>query len=284
MDNELKRLKKTAVQIRRDIIEATSHGKGGGIHVGPALSSVDLVTALYFKIMTVNPENPEWMQRDRFILSKGHAYAVWYSALAEKGFFPREELLTMRAINSRLQGHPNMNTVPGVDMSTGSLGQGISTAVGMAKGAKYLGKDVNVYCLLGDGEIAEGQVWEASLFAAHYKLDNFCAIVDVNGLQIDGRTADVMNTAPLSDKFAAFGYDVTEIDGHDFTQLEAAFAKFHANAGTGKPTMILLATTKGKGVSYMEGQCGWHGKAPDDALFAQAKQELEATLRQLEGK
>ena len=177
-----------------------------------------------------------------------------------------------------------MNTVPGIDMSTGSLGQGISTAVGMAKGAKYLGKDVNVYCLLGDGEIAEGQVWEASLFAAHYKLDNFCAIVDVNGLQIDGRTADVMNTAPLSDKFAAFGYDVTEIDGHDFTQLEAAFAKFHANAGTGKPTMILMHTTKGKGVSYMEDQAGWHGKAPNDDEYAQGIQELDTLRAELEAK
>ncbi len=177
-----------------------------------------------------------------------------------------------------------MNTVPGIDMSTGSLGQGISTAVGMAKGAKYLGKDVNVYCLLGDGEIAEGQVWEASLFAAHYKLDNFCAIVDVNGLQIDGRTADVMNTEPLADKFAAFGYDVTEIDGHDFTQLEAAFAKFHANAGTGKPTMILMHTTKGKGVSYMEDQAGWHGKAPNDDEYAQGIQELDALRAELEAK
>lgn len=279
---ERKQLEITACKVRMGVIEGVYNAKSG--HPGGSLSASDLFTYLYFKEMNVNPEDPHMDSRDRFVLSKGHTAPGLYATLALKGFFPVEELKTLRHIGSRLQGHPNMNTVPGIDMSTGSLGQGISTAVGMAKGAKYLGKDVNVYCLLGDGEIAEGQVWEASLFAAHYKLDNFCAIVDVNGLQIDGRTADVMNTAPLSDKFAAFGYDVTEIDGHDFTQLEAAFAKFHANAGTGKPTMILMHTTKGKGVSYMEDQAGWHGKAPNDDEYAQGIQELDALRAELEAK
>lgn len=280
--NEKKQLMAAACKVRMGAIKGVHAAKAG--HPGGSLSAADLFTYLYFKELNIDPADPKWEDRDRFVLSKGHTAPGLYAALALRGFFPEEELLTLRQIGSRLQGHPNMNTVPGVDMSTGSLGQGISTAVGMAKGAKYLGKDVNVYCLLGDGEIAEGQVWEASLFAAHYKLDNFCAIVDVNGLQIDGRTADVMNTAPLSDKFAAFGYDVTEIDGHDFTQLEAAFAKFHANAGTGKPTMILMHTTKGKGVSYMEDQAGWHGKAPNDDEYAQGIQELDALRAELEAK
>ena len=272
MDNELKRLKKTAVQIRRDIIEATSHGKGGGIHVGPALSSVDLVTALYFKIMTVNPENPEWMQRDRFILSKGHAYAVWYSALAEKGFFPREELLTMRAINSRLQGHPNMNTVPGVDMSTGSLGQGISAAAGMALAAKYQGRSCRVYTLLGDGECQEGQIWESFMAAAHYKLDNLTIIIDNNGLQIDGTNDEVMSLGDLPAKLRAFGLDVHEIDGHDLDTIEAALS---APAVPGVPKCILAHTVKGKGVTFMENQVGWHGKAPNQEQRQQALKELE---------
>ena len=268
--------------LRRDCVDIIVAGGGG--HIGGDMSMMDVLSYLYFDEMNISPENMADPNRDRFVLSKGHTAPGLYGALALRGYFPVEDLTTLRHIDSYLQGHPNMNTVPGIDMSTGSLGQGISTAVGMAKGAKYLGKDVNVYCLLGDGEIAEGQVWEASLFAAHYKLDNFCAIVDVNGLQIDGRTADVMNTAPLSDKFAAFGYDVTEIDGHDFTQLEAAFAKFHANAGTGKPTMILMHTTKGKGVSYMEDQAGWHGKAPNDDEYAQGIQELDALRAELEAK
>lgn len=279
---ERKELQITACKVRMGVIEGVFNAKSG--HPGGSLSAADLFTYLYFKELNVDPKDPRKDDRDRFVLSKGHTAPGLYSALALRGFFPVEDLKTLRHIGSYLQGHPNMNTVPGIDMSTGSLGQGISTAVGMAKGAKYLGKDVNVYCLLGDGEIAEGQVWEASLFAAHYKLDNFCAIVDVNGLQIDGRTADVMNTEPLADKFAAFGYDVTEIDGHDFTQLEAAFAKFHANAGTGKPTMILMHTTKGKGVSYMEDQAGWHGKAPNDDEYAQGIQELDALRAELEAK
>ena len=193
-----------------------------------------------------------------------------------------EDLTTLRHIDSYLQGHPNMNTVPGIDMSTGSLGQGISTAVGMAKGAKHLGKDVNVYCLLGDGEIVEGQVWEACLFAHHYKLDNLCAIVDLNGLQIDGPTEEVMSTDPVDEKFAAFGFDVVSIDGHDFDQIADAFAHFHTNAGSGKPTVILMCTVKGKGVSYMENQAGWHGKAPNDEEYAQGMRELDALRAELE--
>ena len=281
-NQELRQLQLTACDVRKCVLTATHSAKSG--HPGGSLSAADLFTYLYFHELRIDPKNPKWADRDRFVLSKGHTAPGLYGALALRGYFPVEDLTTLRHIDSYLQGHPNMNTVPGIDMSTGSLGQGISTAVGMAKGAKYLGNDVNVYCLLGDGEIAEGQVWEASLFAAHYKLDNICAIVDVNGLQIDGRTADVMNTAPLSDKFAAFGYDVTEIDGHDFTQLEAAFAKFHANAGSGKPTMILMHTTKGKGVSYMEDQAGWHGKAPNDDEYAQGIQELDALRAELEAK
>ena len=193
-----------------------------------------------------------------------------------------QELPRLRHIDSFLQGHPNMNTVPGVDMSTGSLGQGLSAAAGMAKGAKYLGKDLNVYALLGDGELAEGQIWEAAMFAAHYKLDNLCIIADINGLQIDGRTCDVMNTEPVDAKFAAFGCDVVKADGHDFDRLEAAFAKFHANHGSGKPTCILMKTTKGKGVSYMEDNAGWHGKAPNDEEYAKGMAELAEARKALE--
>ena len=193
-----------------------------------------------------------------------------------------EDLPTLRHIDSYLQGHPNMNTVPGVDMSTGSLGQGLSAAAGMAKGAKYLEKDVNVYALLGDGELAEGQIWEAAMFAAHYKLDNLCIIADINGLQIDGRTKDVMNTEPVDEKFAAFGCDVVTIDGHDFEAMETAFARFRANKGSGRPTAILMKTVKGKGVSYMEDNAGWHGKAPNDEEYAKGMEELSQARKALE--
>ena len=189
-----------------------------------------------------------------------------------------EDLPTLRHIDSYLQGHPNMNTVPGVDMSTGSLGQGLSAAAGMAKGAKFLGRDINVYALLGDGELAEGQIWEATMFAAHYGLDNLCIIVDVNGLQIDGRTCDVMNTEPLDGKFAAFGCDVVKIDGHDFEEMESAFARFHQNNGSRKPTVILMKTTKGKGVSYMENQAGWHGKAPNDEEYVKGMADRKSVV------
>lgn len=278
--SELKDLKLKAVEVRKGILTATHGAKSG--HPGGSLSAAEMFTYLYFKEMKIDPKNPKWDDRDRFVLSKGHTAPGLYSALALRGFFPVSDLPNLRHIDSYLQGHPNMNTVPGVDMSTGSLGQGISAAAGMAKGAKYLGKDVRVYTLLGDGELAEGQVWEATMFAAHYKLDNFCIIVDLNGLQIDGRTKDVMNTAPVDAKFEAFGCSVITIDGSDFEQIENAFDAFHKNAGSEKPTVILMKTTKGKGVSYMEDRAGWHGKAPNDAEYEQGMAELEAARKEIE--
>ena len=277
---EKRSLQLTAVSVREGILTST-HGARAG-HPGGSLSAADLFTYLYFKEMRIDPKDPRREDRDRFVLSKGHTAPGLYSALAQRGYFPVEDLPTLRHIGSYLQGHPNMNTVPGVDMSTGSLGQGISAAAGMAKGAKFLNKDVNVYTLLGDGELAEGQVWEAAMFSAHYKLDNLCIIVDVNGLQIDGRTRDVMNTEPLDEKFAAFGCDVVKIDGHDFDQIEAAFAKFHANHGAGKPTCILMKTIKGKDVSYMEDNAAWHGKAPNDEEYAKGMADLAAVRKALE--
>ena len=277
---EKRTLQLTAVSVREGILTGTHGAKAG--HPGGSLSAADLFTYLYFKEMRIDPKNPRWEDRDRFVLSKGHTAPGLYAALAHRGFFPVEDLPTLRHIDSYLQGHPNMNTVPGVDMSTGSLGQGISAAAGMAKGAKFLRKDINVYTLLGDGELAEGQVWEATMFAAHYKLDNLCIIVDVNGLQIDGRTKDVMNSEPLDEKFAAFGCDVVKIDGHDFDQIESAFAKFHANHGSGKPTCILMKTVKGKGVSYMEDNAAWHGKAPNDEEYAKGMADLAAVRKVLE--
>lgn len=277
---EKKKLELFALDIREDVLRSTSAAGSG--HPGGSLSAADYFTYLYNKEIRVYPKNPKSPDRDRFVLSKGHVVPGLYATLAHKGFFPVEELLTLRKIGSRLQGHPNMNLTPGVDMSTGSLGQGISTACGMAKGAKYLGKDINVYTLLGDGELAEGQVWEAVMFAAHYKLDNLCIAVDVNGLQIDGATKDVMNTEPLDKKFAAFGCEVVKIDGHDFDALEKAFETFHANRGTGKPTVILMKTVKGKGVSFMENQAGWHGKAADKDQLAQALSELEDARKKIE--
>jgi len=268
-----------ACKVRMGVIESTHGAKAG--HPGGSLSAADMFTYLYFKEMRIDPKNPKWDDRDRFVLSKGHTAPGLYSTLANRGFFPVEDLPTLRHIDSYLQGHPNMNTVPGVDMSTGSLGQGISTAVGMAKAAKLMGKDdVRVYCLLGDGEIAEGEVWEAFLFAAHYHLDNFCAIIDLNGLQIDGATKDVMNTAPVDDKMKAFGFNVVVIDGHNFDEIEQAFEAFHGCEG--KPTCILMNTTKGKGVSFMLNNVGWHGKAPNDAEYEVAMGELRAQLAELE--
>ncbi|MBR4151248.1 MAG: transketolase [Firmicutes bacterium] len=272
--DERKRLQLLAVDVREGILTAVHSAKSG--HPGGSLSAADLFTYLYFKELRVDPKNPKDPDRDRFVLSKGHTCPGLYSVLAHKGFFPVEDLKTLRKPGSYLQGHPNMNLTPGVDASTGSLGQGISIACGMAKGAKFLGKDVNVYALLGDGELGEGQVWEAAMFAAHYQLDKLCAIVDLNGLQIDGRTADVMNTAPVDAKFEAFGWNVIKIDGHDFDQIEDAFAQFHANMGKSKPCCIIMKTTKGKGVSYMEDNYGWHGKAPNDEEYEQGMAELEA--------
>ncbi len=276
--SELKDLRLTAVRVREGILTATHAAKCG--HPGGSLSAADVFTWLYFKEMNIDPANPRWEERDRFVLSKGHTAPGLYSVLAARGFFPEEELTTLRAIGSRLQGHPNMNETPGVDMSTGSLGQGISAAAGMALAAKHTGKTVRVYALLGDGELEEGQVWEALMLSHHYGLDNLCVIVDNNGLQIDGRVTDVMNSYPIPDKLAAFGLHVEQVDGHDFQQLEAAFAR--AKETKGIPTAIVMKTTKGKGVSYMEDQAGWHGKAPNDAEYAQGMAELEALRKELE--
>ena len=277
-NQERHQLAVAACKVRMGVIEATHSAKCG--HPGGSLSAADMFTYLYFKEMRIDPANPKWEARDRFVLSKGHTAPGLYSTLANRGFFPVEDLKTLRHLGSYLQGHPNMNTVPGVDMSTGSLGQGVSVAAGMAKAAKFMNRDVNVYTILGDGEIAEGEVWEAFLFAAHYNLDNFCAIIDLNGLQIDGATKDVMNTAPVDDKMKAFGFNVVVIDGHNFDEMEQAFESFHGCEG--KPTCILMKTTKGKGVSYMTNSVAWHGKAPNDAEYEVAMGELRAQLAELE--
>ena len=276
---EKKQLQITACKVRMGIVESTHSAKCG--HPGGSLSAADMFTYLYFKELNVDPANPKWEDRDRFVLSKGHTAPGLYSALAHRGFFPVEDLKTLRHTGSYLQGHPNMNYVPGVDMSTGSLGQGISCAAGMALGLKHQGKNCRVYTLLGDGEIQEGQVWEACMFAAHYKLDNFVVIVDNNGLQIDGSIADVMSPYPIVGKLEAFGFHVEAIDGHDFEQIEAALNK--AKTIKGQPTAIVMKTTKGKNVSYMENNAGWHGKAPNDAEYEQAMNELKAILAELEG-
>ena len=275
---EQKELMLAACKVRIGIIEGTHAAKAG--HPGGSLSAADLFTYLYWKELRVDPKNPQWEDRDRFVLSKGHTAPGLYAALAHQGFFPVEDLLTLRHIGSYLQGHPNMNTVPGVDMSTGSLGQGISAAAGMALAAKLQKKDCRVYTLLGDGEIQEGQVWEAFMFAHHYKLDNLCAVIDNNGLQIDGPVAQVMNPYPIPEKLRAFGWEVQEIDGHDFAQMETAFAA--ARETKGRPFAILMNTTKGKGVSYMEDNADWHGKAPNDQEFEIAMTELKARLAEVE--
>ena len=276
--DERKRLMALACQVRMGVIEGTHAAKAG--HPGGSLSAADLFTYLYFKEMNIDPENPQWADRDRFVLSKGHTAPGLYAALALRGFFPWEELKTLRQMDSRLQGHPNMNETPGVDMSTGSLGQGISAAAGMALAAKHMGKSCRVYTLLGDGEIQEGEVWEAMMFAHHYKLDNLCVVIDNNGLQIDGNIADVMSPYPIPEKLRAFGFAVAEIDGHDFDAMEAAFTL--ARETKGVPFAIVMTTTKGKGVSYMENQAGWHGKAPNDEEYEQAMAELKARLAEVE--
>ena len=275
---ELKQLQITACKIRMGIIDATHGAKAG--HPGGSLSATEMFTYLYFKELNVDPADPKKWDRDRFVLSKGHCAPGLYAALAHRGFFPVEDLLTLRKIGSYLQGHPNMNSVPGVDMSTGSLGQGISTACGMALAAKVQNNPCRVYTLLGDGEIQEGQVWEACMFASHYKLDNLCVIIDNNGLQIDGNIADVMSPYPIVDKLVAFGLHVITVDGHNFDELEAAFAE--AKAVKGQPTAIVMSTTKGKGVSFMENNAGWHGKSTNPAEFEIAMAELKAALAELE--
>lgn len=279
MNSELKReLSVYATQIRMGIIEGTYNAKAG--HPGGSLSAADVMAYLYGVEMNYDAKNPKMEDRDRLVLSKGHAAPALYSALAYKGFFPVEDLKTLRHIGSYLQGHPNMNTVPGVDMSTGSLGQGVSAACGMAKGAKMLGKnDIRIYTILGDGEIEEGQAWEAMMFASQYDLNNLCVIIDVNGLQIDGKCSDVMSAEPIDEKVKAFGFDYITIDGNDFDELEKAFNAFH---NSDKPFAIIMKTVKGKGVSYMENAVGWHGKAPNTEEYEIAMAELNEALAELE--
>ncbi len=278
--SEKKQLQLTACKVRMGIIESTYAAKCG--HPGGSLSATEMFTYLYFKEMNIDPKNPKWADRDRFVLSKGHTAPGLYATLAHRGFFPVEDLKTLRHIDSYLQGHPNMNLVPGVDMSTGSLGQGVSVAAGMALASKHQGKTNRVYTLLGDGEIQEGQCWEAFMFAAHYKLDNFVAIIDNNGLQIDGNVADVMSPYPIVDKLEGFGFNVIAIDGHDFDAIESALNT--AKQVKGKPTAIVMKTVKGKCVSFMENNAGWHGKAPNDAEYQQAMDELNAQYAELEAK
>ncbi len=275
---EEKQLQIMACRIRMGILEATYGARSG--HPGGSLSAADLLTYLYFKELRVDPQNPQWTQRDRFVLSKGHSAPALYAALACRGFFPVEDLKTLRHMDSYLQGHPNMNTVPGVDMSTGSLGQGVSAAGGMALAGKYLNRDYRVYTLLGDGELQEGQVWEAFMFASHYRLDNLCVVIDNNGLQIDGKVSDVMNPYPIADKLRAFGFYTEEIDGHDFKQIEMAME--NSKNAKGQPSAIVMKTVKGRGVSFMENQPGWHGKAPNDEEYALAIDELKAKLAEVE--
>ncbi|MEG0265440.1 MAG: transketolase [Erysipelotrichaceae bacterium] len=267
---EINDLKKHAQHIRQGIVNMVSAANSG--HPGGSLSSVEILTTIYFTQMDINKENLSSKERDRFVLSKGHASPVLYSTLAEKGFIEESELLTFRKINTRLQGHPSMNLLPGLDMSTGSLGQGISAAVGMAISNKAHQEDHRIYTLLGDGECEEGQVWEAAMAAAHYKLDNLCAFVDNNGLQIDGEITSVMNPTPIDEKFKAFGWHIIHVDGHDFEALINACNE--AKVIKGKPTLILAKTIKGKGVSFMENQAGWHGKAPNAEQREQALAEL----------
>lgn len=263
-------LKDAAAKVRRLAVEGI-HLAGSG-HPGGSLSAADILTYLYFHEMNVDARNPGDPERDRFVLSKGHAAPALYAVLAVKGYFPEEELRSLRKIGGMLQGHPDMRNTPGVDMSTGSLGQGISAACGMAAAAKRLGKDYRVYAVLGDGELEEGQVWEAAMFASHYGLDNLCAFVDNNNLQIDGTIDTVCSPYPIDDKFAAFGWNVLKIDGHDFGQMEEACEK--ARQCCGKPTVIIAKTVKGKGVSFMENMAGWHGVAPDRKQYETAMAEL----------
>lgn len=278
MDAEMKKnLQKIACKVRMGVIEGTYNAKSG--HPGGSLSISDTLTYLYFSKMNVDPKDPDNSGRDRFVLSKGHTAPALYSVLAQKGYFPEEELKSLRHIGAMLQGHPCIH-IPGIDMSSGSLGQGISAAAGMALAGKLDNKSYKVYSVLGDGEIEEGQVWEAAMFAAHYKLDNLIAIVDNNGLQIDGKITEVCSPEPITDKFAAFGWHVITMDAHDFNSIESAFAE--AETISGKPVAIIQKSTKGKGVSFMENQVGWHGTAPNKEQYDQAMAELNAQLKELE--
>jgi transketolase len=267
---KIQNLREKARQIRRHIVSMV--GAAGSGHPGGSLSAADIVTALYFDVMRLDPQRPDWPERDRFVLSKGHAAPVLYAALAERGYFPVEQLQTLRKLGSPLQGHPDMRKVPGVEMSTGSLGQGLSAASGMALAGKLDGRDYRVFALLGDGEIQEGQIWEAAMAAAHYRLDNLTAILDYNGLQIDGPVGEVMSPEPVVDKWRAFGWEVQEIDGHDMEQILAAVTR--AGEVRGKPSIIIANTVKGKGVSFMENEAGWHGSAPKPEQVEQALAEL----------
>ncbi len=272
-----KQLEITAVKVRMGVIEGVFNAKSG--HPGGSLSISDLLTYLYSVKMNINPADPDMKERDRFVLSKGHCAPALYSVLAEKGFFSKDELKSLRHIGALLQGHPCIH-IPGVDMSSGSLGQGISVACGMALAGKTDNADYKVYTVLGDGEIEEGQVWEAAMFAAHYKLDNLVAIVDNNGLQIDGKISDVCSPEPITDKFAAFGWHVITMDAHDFDSIEKAFDE--AEKISGKPVAIIQKSIKGKGVSFMEDKCSWHGSAPNKEQYDQAMEELSARLKKLE--
>lgn len=266
----LDKLEKICKDMRADILKMT-HAAGSG-HPGGSLSAVELMAVLYFKVLNHRPQEPHWPERDRFILSKGHACPVLYTAMARSGYFPVEELLTLRKLGSRLQGHPNMKVLPGLETSSGSLGQGLSISNGLALAAKINKKDYRVYCLMGDGELQEGQVWEAAMTAAHYKLDNVCALVDYNNLQIDGNVEAVKGIAPLKEKWQSFNWHVIEIDGHDLAEVEKAYGE--AKEIKGKPTVILARTVKGKGVSFMEDVAGWHGKAPNQEELEKALQEI----------
>jgi len=271
-------LSQIANNLRISIIEEVYNAKCG--HPGGSLSIADILTYLYFEEMNIDPQNPKDENRDRFVLSKGHTAPALYAALAERGYFPKEDLVTLRKTASYLQGHPDMKGTPGVDMSTGSLGQGISTACGMALSAKVSGDSYRVYTILGDGESQEGQVWEAAMFAAHYKLDNLVAFIDLNGLQIDGSITEVMNPTPHDEKFLAFGWNVITIDAHNFEEIESAFKQ--ARETKGKPTAIIAKSVKGKGVSYMENKCEWHGQAPKEDLYKVALADLEAIAKTIE--
>lgn len=271
---KINELKSIAANVRLGILEGT-HAAASG-HPGGSLSIADIITYLYFEEMNVDPSNPQWDGRDRLVLSKGHTAPALYATLAQKGFFDKNEIKNLRQIDSFLQGHPDMKGIPGVDMSTGSLGLGFSAACGMALSAKLDGKTHRIYAIVGDGESQEGQIWEAAMFASHYKLDNLCLVIDWNGLQIDGPIEEVMNPTPYDKKLEAFGFYVISIDGHDFEQIASAFDI--AKTQKGKPTVIIAKTIKGKGVSFMENQVGWHGSAPNDEQYEKAVAEITATM------